>query len=229
MEKQILIFLGAPGSGKGSLSQVCNKRLGWAQLSTGNLCRKHTKEQTEIGQQIDFSIKSGKLISDSLIICMVKEWLSKHLEDYNVIMLDGFPRTVAQAAALKELLTSADFSHLDQTIIKMTVPDEEIVQRLSGRSMCQNDACQAVYSLHEKSGLQPQQAMLCDSCKSPLIRRHDDEDHIIRDRLALYHKHEQELLNFYMNIEQPIYTINAQRSLEDIYQEVVVLLGCDAA
>src|SRR5438105_2140053 len=99
----IFIFLGPPGSGKGSVSRLCIKDLGWVQLSTGNLCRKHIAKQTEIGKEIDFAIKSGKLVSDDLITNMVLEWFQKDFDDSHTVILDGYPRTIMQAQAFTKL------------------------------------------------------------------------------------------------------------------------------
>ena len=95
--KKIIVFLGAPGSGKGALSRLCIESFGWKQLSTGNLCRKHVSEGTALGQQIDFALKSGTLVSDDVIIAMGREWIEQEIEGAEGLILDGFPRTVVQA------------------------------------------------------------------------------------------------------------------------------------
>ena len=124
--KQLVIFLGPPGSGKGSLSQLCVENFGWKQLSTGYLCRKHIKEQTEIGKQIDFLIKSGKLISDKLIIDMVEQWLQESMRQSSFIILDGFPRNIAQAEAFHEIIDKK-LSFFKIEIFKLFVSDEIVV------------------------------------------------------------------------------------------------------
>ena len=102
--QQLVIFIGPPGAGKGSISQLCVQAFGWKQLSTGYLCRKHINEQTEIGKEIDFSIKSGKLVSDRLIVTLVEQWLADPSQHESPIILDGFPRNIAQAEALHEII-----------------------------------------------------------------------------------------------------------------------------
>ena len=116
-KKSVFIFIGPPGSGKGTLSHLCVSSLRWVQLSTGNLCRKHIAEQTEIGKQIDFALKSGKLVSDSLINAMVHDWFSMTIQEADNIILDGYPRTVAQAEALHEYLQK-NLSHVDVQVIR---------------------------------------------------------------------------------------------------------------
>src|SRR5437870_4418018 len=108
--RKIYIFIGPPGAGKGTLAQLCASRMGWIQCSTGDLCRKHVAEQSPLGMQIDLLIKSGKLISDELVIEMVEEWLHKNLYAYEHIIFDGFPRTRVQAELLEALLKKPSFS-----------------------------------------------------------------------------------------------------------------------
>jgi adenylate kinase len=219
--KNIVIFLGPPGSGKGSLSQLCVKRLGWHQLSTGNLCREHIARGTDIGKQIDFAIKSGKLIADSLILEMVDEWLEKMASQTAVepvsVIFDGFPRTVAQAHALHDLVEAYGQNQLK--LIRLLLSDEEVLNRLVARSICKNDKCQRVYSLHTHSSLQPKKPMMCNECESPLIRRTDDEEVSIYERLRIYHHHENELLEFFTRVKKPVQTIEAHMPLEDVYTQ----------
>lgn len=104
MSQQAFIFMGPPGSGKGSLSKLCKTYWGWQQLSTGNLCRKHISEDTQIGKEIDFIIKSGKLISDELIASMVDAWLTDVVGKEYSLILDGYPRNFTQAQDLLRLI-----------------------------------------------------------------------------------------------------------------------------
>lgn len=259
--KRIYIFLGPPGAGKGSLSQLCTKRLGWRQLSTGNLCREHIARQSDIGKQIDFAIKSGKLISDSLVIDMVYEWLSKELAAEQeidrdtarraetsqaesaaggmvksapeasegdsavsrTVILDGFPRTMMQARALHELIETMEGVALHLVHLKLS--DEEIVHRLAARSVCQNEKCQRVYSLHKHSHLQPVKYMTCNECEAPLIRRSDDEETAIVERLKIYHAHEDEMLSFYKDIGHHVRVIPVDAPLEDVYSTFLEATG----
>ena len=219
MQKDIFVFFGPPGSGKDSLSRLCVKRLGWQQLSTGNLCRDHIARQTALGKQIDLSIKSGKLISDSLIIDMVNNWLDTVGEGTSKVIFDGFPRTVAQAGAFHELLYQLKGIRL--RLVQLTLADEEVVYRLLARSICRNNECQRVYSLHKHSHLQPRHELMCDDCESPLMRRSDDARDAILERLRIYHQHEQNVLEFYRQQGQDIATVHANVSLEDVYSKLL--------
>jgi adenylate kinase len=227
-KKQALVFIGPPGSGKGSLSKLCVQHYQWAQLSTGNLCRHHIAHQTEIGKEIAFAIKSGNLISDSLITSMVKEWLSEKIENVQTVILDGYPRAVAQARAFHETL-KAQFPQVELKVVCFTIPDEVIVGRLSGRLICKNSECQAVYSTIEGSSLQPKQSMVCDACSTPLGQRDDDQLTAVRERLAIYHRHERDLVNFYREIGQPVIEINAERPLQHVFEDFKHVVGLTAA
>ncbi len=217
--KDIFIFLGPPGSGKGSLSQLLVKRLNWKQLSTGNLCREHIASKSDIGQQIDFAIKSGKLISDSLIIAMVNDWLDKTFVTSPAVIFDGFPRTVPQAESLHGLIKTLNEVKLN--LFRLVLPDEEVVYRLLARYICQNNTCQRVYSMHKHSALQPKRPMMCNECDSSLTRRTDDEAEAIYERLRVYHAHEKELLDFYSEIGHPIHTLQANVPLENVYAHLI--------
>ena len=223
--KEIVIFLGPPGSGKGSLSHLCVKKLGWVQLSTGNLCRQHIADETSIGKHIDFTIKSGKLIPDSLIIDMVEDWLTKQLSTASVIILDGFPRTVPQAKALDNLISKNIFSGLTLRIVRMTLPDDTIVERLTSRLICSNKQCQVVYSA--EGSLAPRTPMICDECSSPLIRRADDVRETVYERLMAYHKHERDLVHYYEKTGQLVYELNAERPIEEVFEQFATMIGLE--
>lgn len=221
-KRDIVVFLGPPGSGKGSLSQLCVKRLSWKQLSTGNLCRSHISQETPIGKEIDFAIKSGKLIPDSLIVGMVEQWLET-ADAICKVIFDGFPRTVPQAEALQELIESRD--DLSLSLVLLSIPDQEIIYRLLARSICQNEECQQVYSLHDSSLHGPKKEMTCDECESALIRRSDDEAEAIAERLKIYREHEKGLLSFYENRGHFISKVEGVLPLEEVYKRFLHTSG----
>lgn len=216
--KQVFIFIGPPGAGKGSLSQLCVSRLGWAQLSTGDLCRQHIAEQTEIGKQIDFIIKSGTLIPDSLMIDMVEAWLLDKFKNIDVLILDGFPRTVVQAEALDALLCKKIFSHVALHVVQLVIEDGEVMHRLLGRLVCPNKGCGAVYS-KEIGELQPQREGFCDRCpQTRLIVRSDDTAESIKHRLEVYHKHANALLDYYRHHDHKnVKTLDAHKPLPEVF------------
>jgi adenylate kinase len=215
--KALIIFIGPPGAGKGSLSQLCTQKLGWVQLSTGFLCRKHIADQTEIGKQIDFSIRSGKLVDDRLIVGMVREWLEENAEEYQGVILDGFPRNVSQAQALEDVLIATG-GGFKLNVVRLTACDTTIIDRLATRFVCQNKDCQMVYSgAHEES--RPKKINTCDACSSSLQRRADDEIATVQERLKTYHGHERPLIEFYAKSQKMICEINVERSLSDVFED----------
>lgn len=227
MQRNILIFLGPPGAGKGSLSRLCVKRLGWIQLSTGSLLRSHVNSQTEIGKQIDFTIKSGKLISDGLVFKMVEDWLKAKLVDSNKIILDGFPRTVAQADLFINFIRSVSDYEISFNVVKMMLSDESVVNRLSGRIVCENGSCQAVYSV-DNSSLKSKCDMVCDDCFNKLSCRADDDISVVKDRLITYRKHENDLIDFYTSCGGNVLPFNVEVPLEDVYDRFLSLIGMES-
>lgn len=221
--KNVFIFIGPPGSGKGTLSQLCVKKLGWVQLSTGNLCRKHIAEHTEIGKQIDFALKSGKLVSDSLINEMVHDWFDTTIKESDNIILDGYPRTIAQAQALQDFLVNK-MPQVKVQVVRFFASDEVVVNRIGHRLVCSNKDCQQVYSTSSHAR-QPKKEMICDVCSSPLVRRSDDEGGSVIDRLQTYHKHEQELVNFYKQAHLAVKEFGVERPLEQVFDDFKKIIG----
>jgi len=225
--KDIYLLIGSPGCGKGALAQQCVQKLGWKHLSTGNICRRHISEQTEIGKEIDFAIKSGKLISDELVTAMVAEWFDKDTQDVPAVILDGFPRTRAQAQALDNLLSGRS-GEWNLHVLKFNVTDDTVVDRLSRRYICMDKECQVVCSLDVIDPLSGCKAAKCKICSSLLERRKDDEPEAVRDRLAIYHKHEDVLLQFYRDRGQAIKELNAEQPMLGVFRDFRQLIGFSA-
>lgn len=222
--KNIYIFIGPPGSGKGSLSQVCVRKLGWTQLSTGNLCRHHIATQTAIGHEIDFSIRNGKLISDALMCAMVKEWLAENINTVSNLILDGFPRTQSQAQALDDILSHVEMSDFNLHLVEMVLADETVIDRLSSRLVCNNKDCQAVYSKSSPE-LAPKNTGICDKCNQQLVRRQDDDYKAIQDRLIIYHAHTKELIDYYKLTDRRVQLLNAEKPLDGVFEDFLSLIG----
>lgn len=213
-KKDLIIFLGPPGSGKGSLSNLAVKNLGFEQISTGNLCRQHISEQTEIGKQIDLIIKTGKLISDNIINNMVFDWLL-NTNNTNSIILDGFPRTVVQAEALKDFISKNNNFNL--SIVRLSVEDDKLIKRIISRVVCSNLSCQRVFSLEKDSQHCSLLENNCDDCSSKLVRRKDDIIESIKERLNIYRQHETNLINYFIFQDFKILEIFADQSIADIF------------
>lgn len=220
-----MIFIGLPGSGKGTLSALCIKELGWKQLSTGDLCRKHIADQTEIGKRIDFAIKSGKLVSDSIISEMVFDWLVKTFELVDTVIFDGFPRTVVQAELLLAYLKNNTKNVVYKVkIFKLDASKQIVKMRVASRIICQNKNCQAGYSNDKNSKFYPQNDNMCDKCSGPLVRRPDDCDEAVELRLDTYFNNENQLLNFFKTAGHGIIGLNANASVDNVFNELKQVL-----
>lgn len=214
--KRAFIFFGPPGAGKGTISHRCVDELGWFQLSTGDLFRKHIKEETVIGKAIQKAIEEGKLVDDTTVIEVVSEWIIQHKVENRSLIFDGFPRTIKQAQLFLEKIKK---NQMECMVIVLEIADAVVMERLLMRRTCQNYNCQKVYSV----GLDRQQ--MCKECRSPLYQRADDTLHTIKNRLSVYHQHANELLRFYEQQGIEIKRINAAQPLEDVFRDVLVVAG----
>lgn len=187
----VLIMLGAPGTGKGTVANILKDKLGIPQVSTGDIFRKHIKEQTELGKLADKYISKGQLVPDEVTIDLVKNRLQDD-DVKNGIILDGFPRTVAQAEALDEILEEQD-RKVDM-VINLTTPKEEIIERIVNRRICSNPECKTIYNLILNP---PKQEGICDKCGSKLIQRDDDNRETVESRLKNYFEVTSPLVDYY--------------------------------
>lgn len=191
----IYSFLGAPGSGKGTLAEQCVQKLGFVMLSTGNLIREHIQNKTELGRKLQEYTQAGKLAPDDIVTSMVKEWIISHANLKKPIILDGFPRTAEQAQLLLNMINH-DFKDHRLCILELKVQDEEVVRRIASRLVCCNKQCQSVYNVRQFTHVEKP---VCKNCGAELVKRDDDKEEIVRQRLAVYAKTSSELHNFYMN------------------------------
>ena len=187
----VLIMLGAPGTGKGTVANILKDKLGIPQVSTGDIFRKHIKEQTELGKLADKYISKGQLVPDEVTIDLVKNRLQDD-DVKNGIILDGFPRTVAQAEALDKILEEQD-RKVDM-VINLTTPKEEIIERIVNRRICSNPECKTIYNLILNP---PKQEGICDKCGSKLIQRDDDNRETVESRLKNYFEVTSPLVDYY--------------------------------
>ena len=222
---RLCIFVGPPGSGKGSISYLCQQKLGFTPLSTGDLCRWHISQMTPLGQVIDLAIKSGKLVPDELITDMVGRWLEEQTAgEPRGIIFDGFPRTVAQARALSAFLIQK-VSQLDPLVVRFKVADETVVRRLAGRYVCTNKKCQRVYSALPGSSFAPRGGLQCDECGGELARRPDDEETLVRERLRIYYEHEKPLVEECRQAGWPLVELDVERAPEEVFENLKRVTG----
>jgi adenylate kinase len=204
----ILVFLGPPGAGKGTQAKLLSQRMGFLHLSTGDLLREAVKNQTPLGKKAKEYMDRGELVPDELIVQLIEETMPK---DGNVI-LDGFPRTVNQALALEELLRVK--SKKISKVLFFDVPDEVIIDRLSGRRVCSK--CGAVYHVKYNP---PKVEGVCDLCSGTLVQRDDDKEEVVRKRLEVYRKQTKPLIEFYQE-RGIIYKLDAGKEVEELFEEI---------
>lgn len=222
MHKLLVTLLGAPGSGKGTLARLCVDRLGVASLSTGDLCRAHIANGTSLGKEIDRVIKAGGLVSDHTINALVIEWFKDNWPTAKGVLLDGYPRTKGQAEGLLKFLRDEGLFE-DFAVAVLNVEESVIVARLAARVVCSNKACQAVYSLIAK---RPLQEGICDLCGSKLIRRADDNEDAVRERLKIYKQHLDGLLGVYRASNCRIEIISVKdQTISQVYEEFECRFG----
>lgn len=224
MKKDLYVFLGPPGSGKGSLSSLCVKNLGWTQLSTGNMCRREIACGSQTGKRIDLLIKSGKLISDELIVDMIEHALRDSAYNYDSIILDGFPRTALQASAFDTLMAKDPFGSFGVSVVRMCISAEALVNRLANRIVCSNKDCQAVYSKNALL-LSSRDASTCDACSAQLIQRVDDEAGVVRNRLEHYYEHERGIIDRLKQKDRTLFDLNVERPLEEVFADFKRVVG----
>lgn len=180
-----IIFLGAPGAGKGTQAEIVAEKYNIPTISTGNIIREALKNGTEMGLKAKAFTEAGKLVPDEVVIGIIKERLAKG-DCENGFILDGFPRTIPQAEALDAMGISID------KVVDIEVPDESIMERMTGRRVC--SSCGASYHLSFKK---PSKEGVCDSCGSELVQRKDDAPETVADRLKVYHEQTEPLKDYY--------------------------------
>ena len=180
-----MILLGAPGAGKGTQAERLCKVLNIPTISTGNILRAAVKNGTPTGKQAEAYMKAGKLVPDEVIIGIIHDRLDED-DCKNGYILDGVPRTIAQAEAMEQAGISFD------AVVAIEIPDEKIVARMGGRRVC--ESCGASYHI---VNIPPKKEGVCDVCGGKLVQRKDDDPNTVRDRLAVYHKETEPLKGFY--------------------------------
>ncbi|EKD71264.1 MAG: hypothetical protein ACD_46C00223G0005 [uncultured bacterium] len=209
-----LILLGSPGAGKGTQAKFITEKYQIPQISTGDILRRAITEGTELGNQAKMIVECGKLVPDEIMIVLVKERI-KQPDCASGFLLDGFPRTVAQAEALHQL------SDIDY-VIDIDVPDQEIIQRLTGRRI--HPASGRIYHLIYQP---PRNPGLDDATNEPLIQRKDDQEDTVRKRLEIYHAQTSPLREYYKNYTTQNHTtipkyvrIDGAASVETIKEQI---------
>ena len=207
-----LILLGAPGAGKGTQADILCKELDIPTISTGNILRAAIKNGTPTGMKAKAFMDEGKLVPDDVIIGIITERVAEE-DCKNGYILDGVPRTIAQAEALEEAGIRFD------AVVAIEIPDEKIVARMGGRRVC--ESCGASYHI---VNIPPKKEGVCDVCGGTLKQRKDDDPATVRDRLAVYHKETEPLKGFY-EARGILKTVDDQPTVDGTTQAILRALG----
>src|SRR4051794_24909330 len=186
-----LVLVGAPGSGKGTQAELLVKRLGLAYVGTGAILRDAIARKTPMGLRVQPLMERGLLVPDAVVNGVVSELLQQKDAPQRFV-LDGYPRTVAQAAAFDDLLAKIDLQ-LDG-VVSFAISDDEVVRRISSRRCCSSPECGTCYNLTTR---QSKVGGVCDKCGSPLMLRDDDQEETVRRRLDEFHKNTDALIEHY--------------------------------
>jgi adenylate kinase len=207
-----LVFLGPPGSGKGTQADRLAGRTGMKHLSTGDMLRAAVKAGTELGKQAEGYMKRGELVPDDLLIGIIRDKIDSG-ELSEGFILDGFPRTIPQAESLEKMLEENDAS-LDYAIL-FDVSDDEVIKRLSGRWYC--PVCNEGYNYPMKL---PKQEGICDKDGAELKRRADDQPEVIKNRLEVYKEQTQPIEDYYRE-KSNLIAINGEQSPDQVFSSLL--------
>ncbi|MBR3638249.1 MAG: adenylate kinase [Lachnospiraceae bacterium] len=211
-----IIMLGAPGAGKGTQAKMIAEKYGIPHISTGDIFRANIRNATELGMEAKKYMDEGKLVPDELTVKILLDRVAQD-DCKNGYVLDGFPRTIPQAevltAALEKMNDAVDFA------IDVNVPDENIVNRMSGRRACLT--CGATYHIVH---IPPKQEGICDKCGSALVLRDDDKPETVLNRLKVYHDQTQPLIDYYTE-KGILKTVDGTKDMQEVFEQIVSILS----
>ena len=213
-----VVLFGPPGAGKGTQAKSISNRFSIPHVSTGDIFRKHISEMTPLGIEAKRNIDKGLLVPDNITIQLVEERLRQD-DCQKGCLLDGFPRTVAQAEALDDFLSN-NKDRLS-TALLIDVPKDFIIDRMSGRRVCLS--CGASYHIKFNP---PIFEGKCDVCGSDIIQRKDDEENTVRNRLQIYDKQTQPLINYYKD-KNLLSVVDGTQAINDVFKNICDILGRD--
>jgi len=211
----IIIFFGAPGSGKGTQAQTISRELGISYIATGNLLRAEIASGSELGHQVKDIMDEGRFPSDELVLKVFEEEFAKHADDS--IILDGIPRTLNQAEKLDPLL--AKYNKKVDLVFEFDLDDSHLISRILGRFSCKN--CGAAY---HKEFNKPKVHGVCDFCESTeFVVRKDDEEEVLKRRLELYYLETQPILGYYKE-KQVLYKVSADLPPKEVGEQILTVI-----
>ncbi|MFH1655560.1 MAG: adenylate kinase [Candidatus Omnitrophota bacterium] len=210
-----LILLGPPGAGKGTQAKILNEGLKIPHISTGDMLREEVKNQTELGKEVKKIMDSGALVPDNLINKVIEDRLGRD-DTKKGFILDGFPRTEAQAITLDEILKKNSSGGID-LVLYFDATLKIIIERLSGRLVCRNCGV----NFHKKN-VPPKKDMICDFCNGQLYQRDDDKEDTVKNRIKVYEEKISPLIDYYQK-QNKVRKINADLSANEAYDILMKL------
>ena len=211
-----IIMLGAPGAGKGTQAKQIASKYSIPHISTGDIFRANIKNGTDLGKKAKEYMDQGLLVPDELTCDLVMDRIAQD-DAKNGFVLDGFPRTIPQAEALDAALTK--IGEAMDYAIDVDVPDENIINRMSGRRACLN--CGATYHI---VSIPPKKEGVCDSCGNELVLRDDDKPETVKKRLDVYHEQTQPLIDFYKG-KGILKSVDGTQPMEKVFDDITSILG----
>lgn len=215
-----IFIMGAPGSGKGTFSQRIKTDYNLNHISTGDIFRENISKGTELGKKAQSYTENGKLVPDEITNAMVADYLASLPDKKNGYLLDGYPRTLAQAKAFEEMTKGTE--QAVDLVLSMEVPEDVLTKRITGRRTCKK--CGEIYNIYYKA---PQQDEICDVCGEPLSQRKDDNEESLKTRLGEYHANTAPVIDHYEDMDMVAH-IDADRAVDDIWPDVQAVLDQQA-
>ncbi len=213
-----LVLLGPPGAGKGTQAVSIAEKYNIPHISTGDIFRDNIKQKTELGQKVESLVNKGLLVPDELVVEIIRDRL-KQDDCADGFLLDGFPRTVAQAKAFDEVLKDME-SGLDR-VINIEVDTDILIDRAVGRRICKE--CGATFHIKGKPSAKGD---ICDKCGGNLYQRDDDNEKTVKDRIEVYSNETAPLIEYYSK-QNKLITVDGGRAIDEIFDDIVVLLGSE--
>lgn len=211
-----IVLLGPPGAGKGTQAKFIVDKYQIPHISTGDMLREAISSGNELGLKVKSILEQGLLVSDDVMIELIKERLSRE-DTLNGFILDGFPRTVKQAESLTNIMN--ELNRKMEYAIFVNSDEETVVKRISNRRVCPK--CGRVYNLIT---LKPKNDSLCDECRSEIVQRKDDKEETVRDRFRIYIENTQPVIDYYID-EDILIEVDGSKDLHEVNKDVMKVLG----
>lgn len=214
LKKKVVIFMGPPGSGKGTQAKKVSEKLNIPHISTGDLFRENLTNGTPLGLKVKGFLESGKLVPDEIVVDMLADRVSSE-DCHGGYLLDGFPRSIPQAEALEKELRD----NIELIVINLEVPDEIIVKRIEGRRSCSD--CGAIFNQYFTPS---KKENICDQCGGELKQRSDDNAEVVKERLNVYHNQTAPVENYYSE-KGVLKSVNGQQAPDVVFSDLMKILN----